>query len=68
MFAYLERKWRFSLIYPITGFFRDTDSLHLDTLDDWTRQRLPVFRLRCACQQGKFIDEILRLARHKDAG
>jgi hypothetical protein len=26
-----------------TGFFRDTNSLHLDALDDWTRQRLPVF-------------------------
>jgi hypothetical protein len=25
-----------------TGFFRDTNSLHLDALDDWTWQRLPV--------------------------
>ena len=24
------------------GFFRDTNSLHLDALDDWTRHRLPV--------------------------
>jgi hypothetical protein len=31
-----------------SGFFRDTNSLHLDALADWTRQRLP-FRLRCAC-------------------
>jgi hypothetical protein len=57
-----ERKCRFSLIYATklllikTGFFRDTNSLHLDALDDWTRPRLPVFRLRCACQQGKCID------------
>jgi len=64
MFAFLEHKCRFSLIYPTkllliqTGFFRDTDSLHLDALDDWTKQRLPVFRLRCACQQGKCINEI----------
>jgi hypothetical protein len=28
-----------------TGFFGDTNSLHLGALDDWTRQRLPVFRL-----------------------
>jgi hypothetical protein len=48
-FAFLERKCRFSLIYATklllikTGFFRDTNSLHLDALDDWTRQRLPVF-------------------------
>ena len=34
-----------------TGFFRDTNSLHLDALDDWTRQRLPVFRLRCAANK-----------------
>jgi hypothetical protein len=33
-----------------TGFFRDKNSLHLDALDDWTRQRLPAFRLRSACQ------------------
>jgi hypothetical protein len=26
-----------------TGFFRDTNSLHLDALDDWTRQRLRIF-------------------------
>src|SRR5215469_14763897 len=57
-----ERKCRFSLIYATklllikTGFFRDTNSLHLDALDDWTRQRQPVFRLRCACQQEKCID------------
>ncbi len=41
-----------------TEFFRDMNFLHLDALDDGTRQRLPVFRLRCACQQGKCIDEI----------
>jgi hypothetical protein len=41
-----------------TGFFRDTNSHHLDALDDWTRQRLPIFRLRRAGQQGKCIDEI----------
>jgi len=35
-----ERKCRFSLIYRTklllikTGFFRDTNSLHLDALDD----------------------------------
>jgi hypothetical protein len=57
-----ERKCPFSLIYATklllikTGFSRDTNSLHLDALDDWTRQRLPVFRLRCACQQEKGID------------
>jgi hypothetical protein len=39
-----------------TGFFRDTNSLHLDALDDWTRQRLRVLRLRCASQQEKRID------------
>jgi hypothetical protein len=56
------RKCRFSLIYATklllikTGFFRDTNFLHFDALDDWTRQRLPVFRLRCACQQEKCID------------
>ena len=43
-----------SLIYPTKlllikiGFFRQANSLHLDALDDWTRQRLPAFRLRCA--------------------
>ena len=37
------------------GFFREANSLHLNALDDWTRQRLPVFRLRC-CQQGKCIE------------
>ena len=26
--------------------------LHLDALDRWTKQRLPVYRLRCPCQQG----------------
>jgi hypothetical protein len=41
-----------------TGFFRDKNSLHLDALDAWTRQRLPVFRLGCACQQEKCIHEI----------
>jgi hypothetical protein len=46
------------LLLTKTGFFRDTNSLHLDVLDDWTRQRLPVFRLRCAGQQGECIDEI----------
>ena len=63
-FAFLERKCRFSLIYATklllikTGFFRDKNSLHLAALDDWTRQRLPAFRLRCAWQQGKCIHEI----------
>jgi hypothetical protein len=53
-----------SLIYPTKllliriGFFRQANSLHLGALDDWTRQRLPAFRLRCA----------LRLACHKDVG
>jgi hypothetical protein len=57
-----ERKCPFSLIYATklllikTGFSRDTNSSHLDALDDWTRQRLPVFRLRCACQQEKGIE------------
>ena len=41
-----------------TGFSRDKNSLHLDALDAWTRQRLPAFRLGCACQQGKCIHEI----------
>jgi hypothetical protein len=40
----------------------------LDVLDDWTRQRQPVFRLRCACQQDKVHRLDLRLACHKDAG
>ena len=40
------------------GFFRDKNSLHLDALDAWTRQRLPAFRLGCACPQGKCIHEI----------
>jgi hypothetical protein len=63
-FAFLERKCRFSLSYATklllikTGLFRDKNSLHLDALDDWTRQRLPAFRLRCACQQEKCIHEI----------
>jgi hypothetical protein len=55
---------RFFLIYATklllikTGLFRDKNSLHLDALDAWTRQRLPAFRLGCACQQGKCIHEI----------
>jgi len=39
MVAFLERKWRFSLIYPTKllliqrpGFFRDTDFLHMEAL------------------------------------
>jgi len=28
-----------------TGFFHDKNSLHLEALDAWTRQRLPAFRL-----------------------
>ena len=46
------------LLLSKTGFFRDKNFLHLDALDDWTRQRLPAVSLRCACQQGKCIHEI----------
>jgi len=34
-----------------TGFFRDKNSLHLDALDTWTKQRLPAFRLGCAANK-----------------
>ena len=44
-----------------TGFFRDKNSLHLDALDAWTRQRLPAFRLGVHPRD-------LRLACHKDVG
>jgi len=64
MFAFLSGNAAFPLIYPTKlllikiGFFREANSMHLDALDDWTRQRLSAFRLRYACQQGKCIDEI----------
>jgi hypothetical protein len=56
MFALLS----FTLIYATKlllikiGFFREANARHLDARDDWTSQKLPVFRvLRCACRQGK---------------
>jgi hypothetical protein len=49
------------------GFFREANSPHLNALDDWTRQRLPVFRLRCAANKEASVHRgDLRLASHKD--
>jgi hypothetical protein len=49
----------FSLLFGFLSPVWAQNSVQLDALDDWTRQqRLPVFRLRCACQQAKCIDEI----------
>jgi hypothetical protein len=40
-----------------------------DALDDWAKQRLPVFRLRSACNNETSVHRRdLRLACHKDAG
>ena len=58
MFALLSGNYATKLLLIKTGFFHDKNSLHLDALDAWTRQRLPAFRLGCACQQGKCIHEI----------
>ena len=45
------------MIYPTNllliqiEFFREVNSLRLNALDDWTWQRLPAFRLRCAANK-----------------